>query len=441
MEMLITAVPKESDIPIAGKEFTIKTDSNALSFLSVLLSLIPQSNPVEVNNEDQYSDIPNLATHDNDDKKSLPFPSLIFTQSGWDNHDPYTITGEKTVSETCPLQGPSLNPQDSESEDPLGKIPSLTIEQDHQGKDPVRLKKDIDREGNNTFFVHLKDDLMDEVERFIQGTKENTTKGINLEKNTIGVSEDQRNIQSSGIRDSQTRQDKPNSSPDSNTRDFLVRLKEDINMEGNNALYVQGEDNKEESPLKDFKIDPQGTLRIEGIINRENRPDIKGIDNDRDNASMIHRSINITSTSTSTDNNIRPEIHNRESIDLTTIKSFPLDLDHRIEPDSSAIRVAVKPEGMGELDIKLVLNRGVINGYINTPETTTADLIVRSIPEIINSLIKDGINIGNFSVSLRDSSKRWRQETYEENPGAIDRTRTMNETSSIYLEGYVNIFA
>lgn len=407
MEMLITAVPKESDIPIASKEFTIKPDSNAFSFLSVLLSLIPQSNPVEVNNEDQYSDIPNLATHDNNDKKSLPFPSLIFTQSGWVNHDPYTITGEKTVSDTCLLQGPSLNPQDSESDDPLGKIPSLTIEQDHQGKDPVRLKKDIDRGGNNTFFVRLQDDLIDEVERFIQGTKENTTKGINLEKDTIVVLEDRRNIQGSGIRDSQTRQDKFNLSLASNTWDFLVSLKEDINMEGNNALYVQGEDNKEEGPLKDFKIDSQGTLRIEGIINRENRP----------------------------------EVHNRESIDLTTIKSFPFDLDHHIEPDSSAIRVAVKPEGMGELDIKLVLNRGVINGYINTPETTTADLILRSIPEIINSLIKDGINIGNFSVSLRDSSKRWRQETYEENPGVIGRARTINETSSIYLEGYVNIFA
>lgn len=134
------------------------------------------------------------------------------------------------------------------------------------------------------------------------------------------------------------------------------------------------------------------------------------------------------------------QIHNKESMDLTLIRSIKLQQSSDYNSSTMfTLEATVEPEGIGELDIKLILDRGVINGYIKTPETVTADLIIRNIPEIINSLIRDGLNIGNLSVSVRDYS-RGKEMVYEDRDRSDNKSGPNELTAQSYSSGYIDIF-
>lgn len=134
------------------------------------------------------------------------------------------------------------------------------------------------------------------------------------------------------------------------------------------------------------------------------------------------------------------QIHNKESMDLTLIRSIKLQQSSDYNSSTMfTLEATVEPEGIGELDIKLILDRGVINGYIKTPETVTADLIIRNIPEIINSLIRDGLNIGNLSVSVRDYG-RGKEMVYEDRDRSDNRSGPNELTAQSYSSGYIDIF-
>ncbi len=134
------------------------------------------------------------------------------------------------------------------------------------------------------------------------------------------------------------------------------------------------------------------------------------------------------------------QIHNKESMGHTLIRSIKLQQSSDYNSSTMfTLEATVEPEGIGELDIKLILDRGVINGYIKTPETVTADLIIRNIPEIINSLIRDGLNIGNLSVSVRDYS-RGKEMVYEDRDRSDNKSGPSELTAQSYSSGYIDIF-
>jgi len=68
----------------------------------------------------------------------------------------------------------------------------------------------------------------------------------------------------------------------------------------------------------------------------------------------------------------------------------------------ASIEVSLEPEGLGKIDIELTLNRGIVNAHINTSEIISKEIIERNLHAILSSLIDEGLNIGNFSVSLRN---------------------------------------
>jgi hypothetical protein len=117
------------------------------------------------------------------------------------------------------------------------------------------------------------------------------------------------------------------------------------------------------------------------------------------------------------------------------------------ESTDAMLRVTVEHDEIGELDIRLVLNKGLINGLIKTPEVSTADLIARNIPGIIDSLIKDGLNIGNLSVTIRDNGNGGREDLYPERSyrrkEAIDLNpqKVLSDGSeALPGDNYINIF-
>ncbi|MEW6417090.1 MAG: flagellar hook-length control protein FliK [Nitrospirota bacterium] len=78
--------------------------------------------------------------------------------------------------------------------------------------------------------------------------------------------------------------------------------------------------------------------------------------------------------------------------------------------DGTAIEVSLEPDGIGKLDIHLSLDRGLVNAKIGVSETVGKELIERNIHSIVNALHNEGINIGSFSVHLKDRRKEFKDE-------------------------------
>lgn len=72
------------------------------------------------------------------------------------------------------------------------------------------------------------------------------------------------------------------------------------------------------------------------------------------------------------------------------------------QKDEASLEISLEPKGLGKLDILLSLDRGMINARINASEALGKDLIERNLNNILNTLTNEGINIGSFSVNLRD---------------------------------------
>lgn len=109
--------------------------------------------------------------------------------------------------------------------------------------------------------------------------------------------------------------------------------------------------------------------------------------------------------------------------------------------NSSSINISLNTNDMGMLDIELVLERGVINGHINTTDNIGKELIERNLYRIIDSLTREGLNVGGFSVSLRHKG-----EGFSENRGnqeIIKRDSSIKDIDrpTYYLnQGIINIF-
>ena len=108
----------------------------------------------------------------------------------------------------------------------------------------------------------------------------------------------------------------------------------------------------------------------------------------------------------------------------------------------ASIKVSLEPDGIGKIDIELVLDRGVINAQINTSETTGKEFIEKNLHTILSSLTNEGLNIGSFSVSLRNK----RGETKDDGGKEALQVFRQNVIKTIQLPyalpdtGIVNIF-
>ena len=79
--------------------------------------------------------------------------------------------------------------------------------------------------------------------------------------------------------------------------------------------------------------------------------------------------------------------------------------------DAKSIEVRIEPEGLGKMDIRLVLGGGRVNAHISASELMGKQAVEGNLRSIITKLADDGINVGSFSVSLRNGKreKQWRE--------------------------------
>jgi hypothetical protein len=125
----------------------------------------------------------------------------------------------------------------------------------------------------------------------------------------------------------------------------------------------------------------------------------------------------------------------------TAEKIIPLDNNkdvHIIDKDRHSLEVSVEPEGLGRLDIKLMLDNDSIKAKIVTFDQGSKEVIDGNILNIIDSLIKEGLNVSGFSVSLRQR----RQEPYyfKESRDEANLSTNKNDLIKKHQEGIINIF-
>lgn len=224
-------------------------------------------------------------------------------------------------------------------------------------------------------------------------------------------------------------------------RESVIFVEVNRDLTGSNVSKKNGEPVLHDS-LKTFKDGFEEEFKITMAEVSNDHRNKNGLHQQKDvpDSSFQMRQIDLPPHSASADNTTLPQDKQSPAFSKTIVAH--LDMEHSHDPDLSTIKVTVQHDRLGELDIKLILNKGVINGQIKTPEVTTADLIVRNIPEIINSLIKDGLNVGNLFVSLRNS--RSGRDNFDfgnsGDGGEISRRQASNLCLMPYSSGYIDIF-
>jgi hypothetical protein len=71
-----------------------------------------------------------------------------------------------------------------------------------------------------------------------------------------------------------------------------------------------------------------------------------------------------------------------------------------------SVEVTLAPPGVGKLEIEVVLEKGIVNARITAADPAGREAIARSLPQIVEALARDGMNIGGFTVSLKERRDR-----------------------------------
>lgn len=78
-----------------------------------------------------------------------------------------------------------------------------------------------------------------------------------------------------------------------------------------------------------------------------------------------------------------------------------LDNATTIMKDGNRLAVRFEQDGLGKLNIDLSMNKGMINAHIQAADSATKALIENNMQQIVDSLLKAGLSVGGFSVSLK----------------------------------------
>lgn len=101
--------------------------------------------------------------------------------------------------------------------------------------------------------------------------------------------------------------------------------------------------------------------------------------------------------------------------------------------------VSVEHEKLGKLNISLSMEKGMVNVHINTSDGAVREIIQNNIQHIIDSLNKDGVSVGEFSVALKDHGEKETNHFSLKNGHGGESTL---ETKKEYRHsGLINIFA
>ncbi len=114
-----------------------------------------------------------------------------------------------------------------------------------------------------------------------------------------------------------------------------------------------------------------------------------------------------------------------------------------------SLGVTVDHKDLGKLNIKLSLEKGMVHVHINTADKAAREFVESNIQQIVESLTKNGVSVGGFSVGLRNHQNNAGYDNGTANQGnkefSIDRAAEkeyVRAATNVYgNNGLVNVFA
>jgi flagellar hook-length control protein FliK len=112
--------------------------------------------------------------------------------------------------------------------------------------------------------------------------------------------------------------------------------------------------------------------------------------------------------------------------------------------DGDQLAVKLEPDGLGKININLSLDNGKIHAQINVQDSSTKNLIENNMREIVDTLVKEGLTVGGFSVSLNngDAGKQMVEHVWKDKgkgPGTSPAPGSVADKTAVM--GLVNIYA
>lgn len=116
---------------------------------------------------------------------------------------------------------------------------------------------------------------------------------------------------------------------------------------------------------------------------------------------------------------------------------------------STKLGVKVDSESLGKLNIHVSIEKGLVNVHINSADKVVRELVENNMQQIVDSLSKNGVSVGGFSVGLRNNKNSGSNETMNGNgrgnPFSVERAKEREYIGTasrvIHNNGLVNIFA
>jgi flagellar hook-length control protein FliK len=122
-----------------------------------------------------------------------------------------------------------------------------------------------------------------------------------------------------------------------------------------------------------------------------------------------------------------------------------LDKAVYVAKGNNRLNVSVDHQEIGKIDIKLSLEKGVMNIHINTSDNVVREYVENNIQSIVDSLSKNGVSVGGFSVALKNHQNGGDSPSANDNGYASNsgREKEYIKTPAYANEnrGLINIFA
>lgn len=135
-----------------------------------------------------------------------------------------------------------------------------------------------------------------------------------------------------------------------------------------------------------------------------------------------------------------------EGVSATRAPQTPDQIETKqffVNANGNRIAVTLEPEGLGKLNINLSLNQGLVNAHIQAADPAAKNLLETNMHEILNTLMKEGVAVGGFSVSLRQGEAGGADEQrFGEDTAARSNEQTLStqQVSKHDITGRINLF-
>lgn len=116
------------------------------------------------------------------------------------------------------------------------------------------------------------------------------------------------------------------------------------------------------------------------------------------------------------------------------------DVQAAVKKGDASLELSLDTDGAGELKIELMLNKGVIHAQIHTSDEIGKNLIERNLSGLLQSLINEGLQVGNFSVFLKGKRSGMNDGTSRDDTGLGRMATALKPQVIAPMNGLVSIF-